>query len=49
MFNGIQSALLIVLTISVSVALLYLLQRVWPYELRRQHNDLIGLHLSTIG
>src|SRR5436305_15116186 len=36
-------------SVGAPVGFRFLLQRVWPSELRSQHNDLIGWHLSVLG
>jgi hypothetical protein len=35
--------------VAAGVAFLFLLQRLWRSDLRRQHNDLIGWHVSVLG
>ena len=49
MLDGIEGLLLITLTVSASIGTLLLLKHCWPNELRRQHNDLIGWHISVLG
>ncbi len=49
MLNDYQSMLLMLATVSAAVTFLFLLQRIWPSDLRRQHNDLIGWHVSVLG
>ncbi len=44
-----QSILLMLLTMVAAISFLFLLQRLWPSQLRRQHNDLIGWHISVLG
>ena len=36
-------------TVAASAGFLLLLRRIWSNELRRQHNDLIGWHVSVLG
>lgn len=38
-----------IIVIAASVIFLTLLQRIWPYELRREHNDLIGWQVTVLG
>lgn len=49
MLNGFENILVIVVTVAAAAAFLMLVRRVWPNEMRRQHNDLIGWHISVLG
>jgi hypothetical protein len=47
--SGVSNILTIVATVSAAVFFLLYLKRTWRSELRRQHNDLIGWHISVLG
>lgn len=49
MLSYFQDALVTAAIVVAGVGFLFLLQRVWRSELRRQHNDLIGWHVSVLG
>jgi hypothetical protein len=49
MLNAPESILIIVLIVSGSVGLVWLIRYVWPAEQRRLHNDLIGWQVSILG
>ncbi len=49
MLSGLGDTLIIVGTMAASVLLVLALKRIWSAELRRQHNDLIGWHISVLG
>ena len=49
MLNGFENMAVIVATVGAAAAFLLLLHRVWRSELRSQHNDLIGWHVSVLG
>jgi hypothetical protein len=44
-----QDGVIIVLATGASLLFWWVLQKIWPKELRRQHNDLIGWQLSILG
>lgn len=44
-----QSLLIVVGIVAGSLGFLILVQRIWPIEQRRAHNDLIGWHLTVLG
>ena len=47
--GSLQNIAIIATTVAASAAFLRLVHRVWHSELRRQHNDLIGWHISVLG
>ncbi len=49
MLDSFESFLVVLAAVGAAVALLFLLRFVWPSELRRQHNELIGWHVSVLG
>ena len=49
MLNGWQDLVLIVMTVFAALLLMLVLNRIWPREKRRAHNDLIGWQLSILG
>jgi len=49
MLTGFENALLVLACILVTVVFLLALQRFWPLERRRDHNDIIGWHVSVLG
>jgi Protein of unknown function (DUF4239) len=42
-------ALILILTVAGSIAFMLAIDRLWPWEKRHVHNDLIGWHLSVLG
>lgn len=49
MLNALQDVILILLTVSFSLLLMIALNRFWPREKRKVHNDLIGWQLNILG
>ncbi len=49
MLNSFQNTVIVIATMLAATGFLLLLQRLWPSKLRRQHNDLIGWHVSVLG
>ncbi|MGA8492594.1 MAG: DUF4239 domain-containing protein [Terriglobales bacterium] len=49
MLNTFQNVVIIVLTVTASLLFMWGLNRIWPWEKRRAHNDLIGWQLSILG
>ncbi len=49
MLDNFQSVLIMLATVGSSAAFLLVLRRLWPSELRRQQNELIGWHVSVLG
>ncbi len=49
MLNTAQDYFLVILTLAASLLLIVLLNRFWPSEKRRAHNELIGWQLSVLG
>ena len=49
MLNFAQSLAIVVANIAAALLLVLVLNRVWPPEVRRAHNDLIGWQLSIVG
>src|ERR1700712_2487087 len=49
MLNFAQSFGLVLFNVVAAMVLVLLLNRVWPPEIRRAHNDLIGWQLSILG
>lgn len=49
MLSSFENLLAVLATVAVSITFLYVLQRVWPSELRRQNNELIGWHIGVLG
>ncbi|HEU5341515.1 DUF4239 domain-containing protein [Edaphobacter sp.] len=49
MLGVLADVLLILVTVACSLATMVLLNRFWPYEKRKAHNDLIGWHLGVLG
>jgi hypothetical protein len=47
--NSFQSELIILATVGGTAAFLLLLQFVWPSEVRRPHNELIGWNVTILG
>jgi hypothetical protein len=49
MLNTFQNVVIVVLTVTASLPFMWGLNRIWPWEKRRAHNDLIGWQLSILG
>jgi hypothetical protein len=49
MLNTPQSLIIVVLTVAASLLFMWGLNRVWPWDKRHAHNDLIGWQLSILG
>ncbi len=49
MLSVFESILTVALVVALSLAFLFLVERAWPNELRRQHNDLIGWQVTVLG
>lgn len=49
MLNSFQNVLIMLATVAAACGFLLLLQRLWPSELRRPHNELIGWNLTILG
>jgi hypothetical protein len=49
MLNTFQNVVIVVLTVTASLLFMWGLNRIWPWEKRRAHNDLIGWQLSILG
>jgi Protein of unknown function (DUF4239) len=49
MFNTWQTFLIIGITVAASLLFMWILNRVWPWEKRQDHNDLIGWELNVLG
>ncbi len=49
MLNIWQSALLVIFAVSCSLLFMWTLNRIWPWDKRHAHNDLIGWQLSILG
>ncbi len=49
MLTTIQNVVIVALTIFVSLAFMLMLNRLWPWESRHRHNDVIGWQLSILG
>ena len=49
MLNTIESAAVPILTVAASLVFMAALNKFWPWEKRRQHNDQIGWQLSVLG
>src|SRR5271154_4419740 len=49
MLNTGQNYVIVVLTVAASLAFMWVLNRIWPWEKRHAHNDLIGWQLSVLG
>ena len=49
MLDTAQDFVIVVLTVLVSLAFMWGLNKVWPWEKRHAHNDLIGWQLSVLG
>jgi hypothetical protein len=49
MLDTAQSAIIVVLTVAASLLFMWALNRIWPWDKRHDHNDLIGWQLSILG
>lgn len=49
MLNTFENVVIVLAIVAGSVAFLWILQRIWPLEQRRQHNDLIGWQVTVVG
>ena len=49
MLDVYQSAAIVIAVVAGSVAFLGLLQRIWPADERRLHNELIGWQVTVLG
>lgn len=49
MLDTTQNILVVIATLAGALLLMFLLNRLWPWERRRVHNDLIGWHISVLG
>ena len=49
MLNSTQNAFIVMLTVAASLVVMTVLNRLWPSEKRRAHNDLIGWQLGILG
>ena len=49
MLNTWQNYIIVVLTVAASLLFMWGLNRVWPWDKRHAHNDLIGWQLSILG
>jgi hypothetical protein len=49
MLSSIENALVVIASVAVSLLFMKFLNRKWPGETRRAHNDLIGWQLSVVG
>jgi hypothetical protein len=49
MLNTWQNLVITVLTVAASLLFMWFLNRIWPWEKRHAHNDLIGWQLSILG
>jgi hypothetical protein len=49
MLNYLQSSITVVLAVAASLIFMVGLNRVWPWEKRHAHNDVIGWQLSILG
>src|ERR1700733_12668976 len=49
MLNSFQSLSIIFLCVAGSLLFMWALNRVWPREQRREHNDQIGWQLTALG
>jgi Protein of unknown function (DUF4239) len=47
--NTFQSISLVAVAVALSVGFLVVLQRLWPIEQRRLHNDLVGWNITVLG
>ncbi len=44
-----QSTIIVVLTVAASLLFMWALNRIWPWDKRHAHNDMIGWQLSILG
>jgi len=49
MLDTAQSAIIVVLTVAASLLFMWALNRIWPWDKRHAHNDVIGWQLSILG
>src|SRR5271168_2753843 len=49
MLNTGQNYVIVVLTVTASLLFMWGLNRIWPWDKRHAHNDLIGWQLSILG
>lgn len=49
MLNNLQNVLIVLVGIGAAAGFLFLVQRVWPTDLRRLQNDLIGWNVTVLG
>jgi len=49
MLDTAQSVTIVVLTVAVSLLFMWVLNRIWPWDKRHAHNDVIGWQLSILG
>jgi len=49
MLNYYQDLLIVAATVFCALLFVHILNRMWPWEARRSHNDLIGWQLSILG
>ena len=49
MLNTWQNFIIVVLTVTASMLFMWGLNRLWPWQKRHAHNDLIGWQLSVLG
>ncbi len=49
MLNTFENVLVMLATMAAAVGFLFLVRRLWPTELRREHNDLIGWNVTVLG
>jgi hypothetical protein len=49
MLDTAQSLIIVVLTVAASLLFMWTLNRIWPWDKRHAHNDIIGWQLSILG
>src|ERR1700759_1481393 len=49
MLGTLENILVVILSVLASLLFMYTINRTWPGEMRRAHNDLIGWQLSVLG
>jgi hypothetical protein len=49
MLDTTQSGIIVALTVAASLLFMWTLNRIWPWDKRHAHNDLIGWQLSILG
>jgi hypothetical protein len=49
MLDTAQSFIIVVLTVAASLLFMWTLNRIWPWDKRHAHNDIIGWQLSILG